>query len=166
MPTAPSSSQGHIKAHTPKPTTSLPTSSGTETTVETSSVPPNTEPTVTSIVTSIEVNQTETTPEPVKATTTGPSTADCQNNPNIDCRMYNLEVTCDINGKYYPWAKTNCPLYCGYCQVPTMAIKCEDKLPNCDEYLDVCSKHLYLLFREENCRKFCGICNVYAKIAI
>lgn len=64
-----------IKAHTPKPTTSLPTSSGTETTVETSSVPPNTEPTVTSIVTSIEVNQTETTPEPVNATTTGPSTA-------------------------------------------------------------------------------------------
>lgn len=61
-----------IKAHTPKPTTSLPTSSGTETTVETSSVPPNTEPTVTSIVTS---NQTETTPEPVNATTTGPSTA-------------------------------------------------------------------------------------------
>lgn len=49
---------------------------------------------------------------------------DCQNNPNIDCRMYNSEVTCDINGKYYPWAKTNCPLYCGYCQGMHIKKKC------------------------------------------
>lgn len=26
-----------------------------------------------------------------------------------------------------------------------MVIKCEDKLFNCDEYLDVCFKYLYLL---------------------
>lgn len=42
--------------------------------------------------------------------------ADCRDNPSIDCRMYNFNVTCKVDGMYYPWAKVNCPLYCGYCQ--------------------------------------------------
>ncbi|XP_061171904.1 uncharacterized protein LOC133181406 [Saccostrea echinata] len=84
---------------------------------------------------------------------------DCRNNPTIDCRMYNFNMTCEIDGMYYPWAKKNCPLYCGYCLVPTQSVECKDKLPTCAEYQsDLCTNRLFRLFREENCRKFCKIC--------
>ena len=43
--------------------------------------------------------------------------------------------------------------------VPTVTITCKDELTTCDEYqADLCSNHLFRLFREKNCRKFCGIC--------
>ncbi|XP_056018424.1 uncharacterized protein LOC125668451 [Ostrea edulis] len=42
---------------------------------------------------------------------------------------------------------------------PTVSDECKDTLPNCDEYQsDMCTNHLYKLFREINCRQFCGIC--------
>lgn len=43
---------------------------------------------------------------------------------------------------------------------PTRIVPCSDKLTNCDEYPpDLCTNELYRLWREDNCRKFCGICS-------
>lgn len=43
---------------------------------------------------------------------------------------------------------------------PTQIIPCTDKLTTCDEYLlDLCINEFYRLWREDNCRKFCGICS-------
>ncbi|XP_052703991.1 uncharacterized protein ZK673.1-like [Crassostrea angulata] len=84
---------------------------------------------------------------------------ECQNNPTIDCSLYNINTTCDENGIYYPWAQEHCPLFCGFCQAPTVTIDCVDQLHNCDEYQrDLCTNSLYRLFREQNCRKYCRIC--------
>lgn len=78
----------------------------------------------------------------------------------LNCRVYNASMICITNGKYYPWSLKHCPLYCGYCQAPTRIVPCSDKLTNCDEYPpDLCTNELYRLWREDNCRKFCGICS-------
>ena len=43
---------------------------------------------------------------------------------------------------------------------PTRIVPCRDQLTNCDEYSsDVCVNPLYRLWREDNCRKYCGICS-------
>ncbi|XP_062581105.1 uncharacterized protein LOC134242921 isoform X2 [Saccostrea cucullata] len=77
----------------------------------------------------------------------------------LNCKVYNSEKICNKTGIYFPWATTNCPLYCGFCQAPTTTIACQDKLSNCNEYQsNLCTEPLYRLWREENCRKFCGIC--------
>ncbi|XP_062580982.1 uncharacterized protein LOC134242855 [Saccostrea cucullata] len=82
---------------------------------------------------------------------------DCRD--TLNCKVYNSAKICSRDGIYYPWAQSNCPLYCGFCQAPTVTVACQDKLPNCDEYQsDLCINPLYRLWREDNCRKFCGIC--------
>ena len=40
----------------------------------------------------------------------------CQDSPSAECSLYNSDVICDSQGKYYLWAKENCPLHCGFCQ--------------------------------------------------
>uniref|UniRef100_K1PAK4 Uncharacterized protein n=1 Tax=Magallana gigas TaxID=29159 RepID=K1PAK4_MAGGI len=48
----------------------------------------------------------------------------------------------------------------GPTEPPTRIVPCSDKLTNCDEYPpDLCSNEVYRLWREDNCRKFCGICS-------
>ncbi|XP_062580984.1 uncharacterized protein LOC134242858, partial [Saccostrea cucullata] len=77
----------------------------------------------------------------------------------LNCKVFNSERICNKTGIYFPWATKNCPLYCGFCQAPTVTIACQDKLSNCNEYQsNLCIEPLYRLWREENCRKFCGIC--------
>ncbi|XP_078310638.1 uncharacterized protein LOC144618469 [Crassostrea virginica] len=99
------------------------------------------------------------TTKPSSVPTQTEQVMECRNSPTIDCSLYNSNITCDRNGIYYPWALENCPLFCGFCQAPTVTVLCVDQLKNCDEYqADLCINSLYRLFREEKCRKYCGIC--------
>lgn len=41
---------------------------------------------------------------------------ECEDNPAIQCILYNKTRVCNENGIYAPWAKENCRAYCGYCQ--------------------------------------------------
>lgn len=94
------------------------------------------------------------------STSLGPSDPSQACKDGLNCRVYNSSKICIMNGPYYPWARKYCPLYCGFCQAPTRTVPCSDKLANCDEYPpDLCTNELYRLWREDNCRKFCGVCS-------
>lgn len=41
---------------------------------------------------------------------------DCDDNPSANCSIYNTAIICDTTGIYYPWARRNCRLRCGFCQ--------------------------------------------------
>nr|XP_022336718.1 uncharacterized protein LOC111132994 isoform X2 [Crassostrea virginica] len=77
----------------------------------------------------------------------------------LDCRVYNSTLICSKTSIYYPWSQLHCPSFCGFCHAPTRIVPCRDRLTNCDEYSsDLCINPLYRLWREENCRKYCGVC--------
>lgn len=42
--------------------------------------------------------------------------SDCEDNPSANCPLYKNPILCDSQGIYYPWARKNCPLHCGFCQ--------------------------------------------------
>nr|XP_022345092.1 uncharacterized protein LOC111137753 isoform X1 [Crassostrea virginica] len=78
---------------------------------------------------------------------------------SLDCRVYNSTLICSKTSIYYPWSQLHCPSFCGFCHAPTRIVPCRDRLTNCDEYSsDLCINPLYRLWREENCRKYCGVC--------
>ncbi|KAK3103323.1 hypothetical protein FSP39_018485 [Pinctada imbricata] len=83
----------------------------------------------------------------------------CTDNPKLDCRFFNYTQVCSQDSVYRPWARKNCPAYCGICYVPPTFTPCVDKLLNCEEYnKDLCTNPLYRFFREANCRKYCDLC--------
>nr|XP_022336173.1 uncharacterized protein ZK673.1-like [Crassostrea virginica] len=93
------------------------------------------------------------------------SVNECRDAPDVDCLLYSSDKICGEDSIYYPWAKVRCPLYCGFCQRPTLTILCKDEIPNCEDYSrDLCTNHLYRIFREKNCRKFCGICKDFDSV--
>ncbi|KAK3591361.1 hypothetical protein CHS0354_040323 [Potamilus streckersoni] len=76
----------------------------------------------------------------------------------LNCRNYDMSV---CSGTYAPWARDNCPSYCGFCQplYTTAPPPCEDKLDNCASFsMDVCMQADYKRWAEDNCRRFCGFC--------
>ncbi|KAL5006141.1 hypothetical protein ScPMuIL_017299 [Solemya velum] len=88
--------------------------------------------------------------------TTAPLTNDSCFDVHHDCPGYGRDVCSD----FYPWARANCRLTCGFCNgtivQPTV---CEDQIDNCDSYgSDVCYSQDYYSWAEKNCKRYCGLC--------
>ena len=77
-------------------------------------------------------------------------TLNIYNTFTVGCHYYierKVEISWGINCKDF------------YFLAPTRIVPCRDRLTNCDEYSsDLCINPLYRLWREENCRKYCGVC--------
>ncbi|GFR58958.1 protein jagged-1b-like isoform X4 [Elysia marginata] len=83
--------------------------------------------------------------------------ADCLDKVDT-CRASGAE---GCKGIYEPYARKNCPRYCGYCVNPDdLQKECKDKIDNCDEYQDdLCTNSFFSIFAEDNCQKFCNLCD-------
>ncbi|XP_071089684.1 zonadhesin-like [Haliotis cracherodii] len=97
------------------------------------------------------------------------------NAPN--CYDFNLDDICH-NPDYAEWVYEKCRQSCGLCDLTpglettttttpfltTVTEHCRDKVENCDEYQDdMCTNPDYLGWAHENCRDFCGFCEVTTK---
>ncbi|XP_052221273.1 uncharacterized protein LOC127837874 isoform X16 [Dreissena polymorpha] len=92
--------------------------------------------------------------------TTAPLTTTTTCADLVDCSLYGHDYACSAT--YEPWARTNCPKFCGYCGQPTSASggsKCQDT-EDCSIYgfNYVCSDE-FKEFATLKCPKFCGLCN-------
>ncbi|RUS80905.1 hypothetical protein EGW08_011341 [Elysia chlorotica] len=103
----------------------------------------------------------DTTSAPMDTNTTAASgmvpSADCLDKVDT-CRASGAE---GCKGIYEPYARKNCPRYCGYCINPDdLQKECKDKIDNCDEYqADLCTNSFFAIFAEDNCQKFCNLCD-------
>ncbi|CAG2185197.1 unnamed protein product [Mytilus edulis] len=88
-----------------------------------------------------------TTPtDPTTTTTKGVHS--CVDDSRITCN----HSSCSSNLKVF------CPVTCNLCVNKTPP-PCVNKVSNCNEYdADLCTNPLYRLFREDNCKLFCGLC--------
>ncbi|GFN83440.1 kielin/chordin-like protein isoform x2 [Plakobranchus ocellatus] len=107
----------------------------------------------------VDKRQDASTSAPAATTMAGTTVdrADCLDKA-ADCRRSGAE---GCQGIYEPYARANCARYCGFCINPEDLNKeCKDKIDNCDEYqADLCTNPLYTIFAEDNCQKFCNLCN-------
>lgn len=68
-----------------------------------------------------------------------------------DCAEY-TKTACQA--PYDTWARTNCPLFCGFCS-PT----CSDSISDCSEYGKSACVAPYLTWAKTNCASYCGLCS-------
>lgn len=82
---------------------------------------------------------------------------DCDDNPSANCAVYNTAIICDTKGIYYPWARRNCRLRCGFCQKPCK----DDPSAQCELYnaAALCDPNgVYFGWALSRCPDHCGLC--------
>lgn len=83
--------------------------------------------------------------------------SDCEDNPSVNCSLYNTDIICDSQGIYYLWARKNCRLHCGFCQKSCK----DDPNANCALYnaTALCDPNgIYYGWARRNCTAYCGLC--------
>ncbi|XP_070202959.1 uncharacterized protein [Littorina saxatilis] len=93
---------------------------------------------------------------PAVVTTVDPTCKD----PLVNCPDYGKD---SCTGQYEPWARRNCPHFCGYvkCGESTTSATpkvCEDKLTNCQQYAQDACTGQYEQWARQNCAKHCNLC--------